>query len=266
MINIVEKPEKRAHWNDYYFDFVSNIHFTDNITIEENETGGMFPAGKIQWYFTYIMEFGPESNIFHSTPLYDIKFKDRGASPEEWTTQSFKISLSNLDRQFDYVCIYSVLRTSIDNVPNCKLVAKLPINSDGTAMFVDTNLTGEAIEPQSLFYKGGETINAYTFENKDNTMFLGNYSIMRSVIDDSTRRTLRNYAFKANLSLDDPTYRYLKNVSQYPFSRFIFTNGSDLFGPNEGNWATTDENVEDIYGAEYPHYPHTYELIHIPCE
>lgn len=253
MINIVEKPEKKAHWNDYYFDFVSNIHLTDNITIEENETGGMFPAGKIQWYFTYIMEFGPESNIFHSTPLYDIKFRDRGASPEEWTTQSFKISLSNLDRQFDYVCIYSVLRTSIDNVPNCKLVAKLPINSDGTAMFVDTNLTGEVIEPQSLFYKGGETINAYTFENKDNTMFLGNYSIMRSVIDDNTRRTLRNYAFKANLSLDDPTYRYLKDVSQYPFSRFIFTNGSDLFGPNEGNWATADENIEDIYGSGYPY-------------
>lgn len=233
MINIVEKPEKRVHWNDYYFDFVSNIHFTDNITIEENDTGGMFPAGRIQWYFTYIIKFGPESNIFRSTPLYDIKFRDRGASPEEWTTQSFKISLSNLDRQFDYVCIYSVLRTSIDNVPNCKLVAKLPIDSNGTVTFVDTNLTGEAIEPQSLFYKGGETISAYTFENKDNTMFLGNYSIMRSVIDENTRRTLRNYAFKADLSLNDPTYRYLKDESQYPFSRFIFTNGDDILDQTE---------------------------------
>lgn len=262
MINIVEKPEKRAHWNDYYFDFVSNIHFTDNITIEENETGGMFPAGRIQWYFTYIMEFGPESNIFHSTPLYDIKFRDRGASPEEWTTQSFKISLSNLDRQFDYVCIYSVLRTSIDNVPNCKLVAKLPINSDGTAMFVDTNLTGEAIEPQSLFYKGGETINAYTFENKDNTMFLGNYSIMRSVIDDNTRRTLRNYAFKANLSLDDPTYRYLKDVSQYPFSRFIFTNGDNILDQTE-----VDNYIDwYMYGGDEPSHSPLVEKFYVEAK
>lgn len=206
MINIVEKPEKREHWNDYYFDFVSNIHFTHNVIIEESETGGRFPAGKIQWYFTYMMEFGPESNIFHSTPLYDIKFKDRGASPEEETNQSFKITLSNLDRQFDYVCIYSVIRTSLNNIPNCKLVAKIPI-TDRNIVFVDTNLTGEAVEPQSLFYKGGENISAYTFENKDNTLFLGNYTIRRSVIDKYVRNTIQDYAFGGH----DSTGRYLKN-------------------------------------------------------
>ena len=227
MINIVEKPEKKAHWNDYYFDFVSNIHFTHNVTVEESETGGRFPAGKIQWYFTYMMEFGPESNIFHSTPLYDIKFKDRGASPEEWTTQSFSIKLTNLDRQFDYVCVYSVIRTSLNNIPNCKLVAKLPITDVVT--LVDTGIIGEAIEPQSLFYKGGEVINAYTFENKDNTLFLGNYTIMRSVIDEPTRLSLRAYALKSDI--ETAKGRCLKEVAQYPFSRFIYTDGEDAIGP-----------------------------------
>lgn len=197
-INIVEKPEKKALWNDNSFNFVQEINLLDhNITITEKQTGGKFPAGMIQWHFTYSKQFGQETAIFESTKLYEIKFANRGAAPDEQTSQSFEIVLTGLDTNFDFVNIYSLIRTSLDNVPIVKCIATLPI-VDGTARFVDTNLYGAAVDPQELLYKGGELLTAYTMENKDNTLFLGNYSLKRSVIPQHIKDELKNFVTGAD--------------------------------------------------------------------
>lgn len=211
-INIVEKDEKKAKWNDYSFDFVPVMDLLNHkVTITENQTGGKFPAGMIQWHFTYSRQFGQETAIFESTKLYELKFKDRGAAPDEQTSQSFEIKLSGLDNNFDFVNIYSLIRTSLDSVPIAKLIATLPIKEEfavgpnGTQVslgyivkFTDTNLYGAAIDPQELLYKGGETITAYTMENKDNTLFLGNYNLKRSVIPLDVREHLKEFATNTN--------------------------------------------------------------------
>ena len=224
-INIEATDEEKAKWTDTSFDFVSTIELLNHkVTITENTTGGMFPAGVIQWYFTYGKQFGPESNIFTQTGLYELKHPTRGAAPDEYTTQSFTIKLTGLDYEhFDSVNIYSVIRTSINGVPNCKLVANIKLS--GTSFeYVDTNLTGEAIDPTSLFYKGGEPITAYTFEQKENTLFLGNYSITRPYISSQIKDSLRSFAFYGNANTIDPSGRYLKTTKG---TGFKFTNGSE---------------------------------------
>lgn len=186
-INIAESDEIKALWNDKSFDFVPEINLLNhNIVINERQTGGRFPAGVIQWCFTYSRRFGQETSIFETTPLYELKFPDRGAAPDEQTPQSFEIVLTGADTDFDFVNIYSIIRTSLDNVPIVKCIANLPI-IDGTIRFVDTNLYGYAVDPQELLYKGGEIISAYTMEHKDNTLFLGNYSLKRSFITQDIR-------------------------------------------------------------------------------
>lgn len=224
-INIEASDEERDKWTDTSFDFVSTIELLNNkVTITEYETGGVFPAGVVQWYFTYAKQFGPESNIFTQTGLYELKYPDRGAAPDEFTTQSFKIKLEGLDYEhFDSINIYSVIRTSLNGVPNCKLVANLKLTGS-TIEYVDTNLTGEAIDPTSLFYKGGEPITAYTFEQKENTLFLGNYQLQRNYIPKEARNSLRNFAFTGSPEMTDISGRYLKSNKG---NGFKFTNGID---------------------------------------
>lgn len=225
-INIVENEEKRNKWNDTSFDFVKKMNLTASVKIIPNETGGVFPAGKVQYYFTYSELFGQETNIFASTELYDIKFPQRGASPEEQTSQSFTIDITNIEQDFDYINIYSVIRTSIDNIPICKRIASLPITGENLS-YTDTNVDGELIEPQSLFYKGGEEICAYTISQKDNTLFLGNYTLKRSYIP----RTIRNS---------------FKNFAQ---NNFKFTNGKDIYGSDLSRWLEKDKTLYDILGG-----------------
>lgn len=226
LINIEATDKERSRWNDTSFDFVSTINLLNhNVKVTELSTGGVFPSGVVQWYFTYQRDFGPESNIFTQTSLYDLKYTNRGAAPDEVTSQSFRLELTGLDYiNFDTVNIYSVIRTSLDGVPNCKLVATLKLSGDSIE-YVDNNLTGEAIDPQSLFYKGGEPITAYTFEQKNNTLFLGNYNIIRSYIPAEIRESLRDFAFYK--STQQHGTRYLKLTKS---GAFKFTNGVDLFG------------------------------------
>ena len=210
-INIVEKPEKKTLWNDKSFDFVPIINLLDHkITVTERPTGGRFPAGVIQWHFTYSKQFGQETAIFESTKLYELKFVDRGAAPDEETSQSFNITIENPDTNFDFVNIYSTIRTSLDNVPIAKCVATIPITGNKIS-FTDTNLYGYAIDPQELLYKGSEIISAYTMENKDNTLFLGNYSLKRSYIPQNIRDRIKEEASNLRYGLgeesDDPYFR-----------------------------------------------------------
>lgn len=228
-INIVEKKEIRDKWIDTSFDFVSTINLLGNtIDVERLDSGGMFPAGKVQYCITYSNLFGTESNIVNTTQLYEIKFNNRGASPEEVVPCSFKIKINNIDTNFRYIHIYSIIRTSLDNVPICKLITKSEIHGS-TFEFIDNNLYGEAIEPQSLFYKGGEAITAYTFENKDNTLFLGNYTLLRSYLDNSIRNGLR--AFANNVPIENLTDRsYFDNTDN---TNFKFDNGISLMGSDD---------------------------------
>jgi hypothetical protein len=219
-INIVEKEEKKSLWNDKSFDFTPEINLLNHeVSITERQKGGKFPAGVIQWCFTYSRQFGQETAIFESTDLYELKFPDRGAAPDEQTSQSFEINLTGLDDSFDFINIYSIIRTSLDGVPNVKCIANLPI-VNGSARFIDNNLYGYAVDPQELLYKGSEIITAYTMEQKNNTLFLGNYSLKRSYIPQDLRDSIKNivedsFSYVENEEFNTPHFR---NSNTYRFA------------------------------------------------
>lgn len=55
----------------------------------------------------------------------------------------------------------------------------------------DNNTTGEVVDPTLLLYIGGEQIATNTITQKDNTLFLGNYSILRPSITDIIKEELK---------------------------------------------------------------------------
>ena len=89
----------------------------------------MFPAGTIQYAISYYNKYGQESNIAYVTPLFYTSYPNRAGSPEDRLGNAFKITISNVDNNFDYLRIYSIFRTSRDAVPTVKRVVDLELKS-----------------------------------------------------------------------------------------------------------------------------------------
>lgn len=175
------------------FNFVQNLSLDESIIIKSNtETQGKFPSGTIQYVFTYYNKFGSETNIFYHSPLYYSHRYNRGGSPEELGSNSFDITISNLNKNFDYIRVYSIVRTSIDAVPTVRKVVDLSPKSDEYIYYTDTNTTGELVDPSLLLYLGGENIIPECITHKDNTLFLGNYKLKDELFSEEIKDNLSN--------------------------------------------------------------------------
>ena len=138
VINIVGTIEKN---NDNQFDFVPELQLKEKISVSKMFGTGEFPPGVIQYAFTYYNKYGQESNIFHTTPLQYISYIDRGGAPDGKIANAFKIKVANVDKHFDYLRVYSILRTSLNATPLVKRVTDLPIPDSGRT---DTSLSKAA--------------------------------------------------------------------------------------------------------------------------
>ena len=166
------------------FDFVRTLKLKESVYVEKLlGASGMFAPGVIQYAFTYYDQYLQETNIFYTTPLCYISHPDRGAAPDQKVENAFKITVTGIDPNFDFLRIYSIQRTSLDGTPLCKRVQDISLKElTGTSVtFTDTGYTGDSIDPTELLYKGGEVITATTIEQKDNTLFLGNIKSLNTM-------------------------------------------------------------------------------------
>lgn len=189
-INITN--EYRVVKDNTIFNFVASMLLEENVTISKNSAGGMFSPGTIQYVFTYLNQYGQETNIFYQSPLYYITFSNNGTSPEGKVSTSFEIKIKELDPKFDFVRIYSINRTTQNAIPECKLVVELK-NNTGGIYYVDTGLNGDAIDPTELLYVGGEEVIAGTISHKDNTLFLGDLEPTRKPLEDVKKKVYEFY-------------------------------------------------------------------------
>lgn len=185
VVNVAASAQKRKLWNNTSFDFIPEFTSTNtNFEVTKNTTGGMFSPGVIQYCFTYYNKYGQQTNIVKVSSLYYITTATRSADPEEKVDNSFKISIKNIDTNFDFIRLYSIQRTSLDAQVIAKRVTDLPVphvsddtsddTFDDTITYIDTGTTGDTIDPTLLLYVGGNKIIADTLVDKDNTLFLGN--------------------------------------------------------------------------------------------
>ena len=226
VINIaLPYSERTRKWSSDSFNFVRKLNLLETFTIEKQlNSGGSFNAGVIQYCFTYYDKYMQESNIVMVSPLYYIAFKDRGASPEETVSNSFKITIDNLDHNYDYVRIYSIHRTTTNGEPTCKKLIDLSFNSSVTKLsFIDNGSTGETILPTDLLTVGGEDAVLGTFQQKDNTLFLGNLFLNRKSVPKAIKEQLGGNAIigciyssdlvrAKSITLADPTSFYNYNI------------------------------------------------------
>ena len=211
-----------------YFDVVKEIDFSidleNSISVSKQTFGGTFKAGIIQYAFTYYTKYGAESNIFKITPLFYVSNSETGTPSDRSVDCSFKIAISKVDKsnKWDYLRIYSISRTSIDGTPVCKRVADIKIDNfinstegtEGTTItYIDNGELGETIDSTRLLYVGGERIIPKTIAQKDGTLFLGNYKIIRPEIDKEVKNKIKE-TLKANKDSFFNIY-YTENNKKY---------------------------------------------------
>lgn len=207
------------------FNFAQDLSLKETSDIKcNNEVKGSFPSGVLQYAFTYYNKYGAETNIFYQSPLYYSHRYNRGGSPEEVASNSFDIELNSLDTKFDYVRIYSIIRTSIDATPTVKQVADLSPKS-GSILYTDTNTTGEIVDPTLLLYIGGENIIPECITHKDNTLFLGNYRLKDSTFSDEEK----NYAKDSIITFSNKeTKAYEERGSTYGYTTQLNQNSYEI--------------------------------------
>lgn len=153
---------------DKSFDFVAELQLQEHIVISKILGNGSFPQGTIQYVFSYYNKNGRQSNLFYQSPLQYLSYAS-GVSPEDKVNCSFKLKIYNPDKQFDYLRIYSIIRTSQDATPTVKRVVDLSIsdtNKNKTSLSkVSTLNTGSNLDD---FGKTMEVTNIAKFEQIDN--------------------------------------------------------------------------------------------------
>lgn len=227
VINIVGNIQDN---NDNQFDFIPKLQLNEEIKVTKLLGSGEFSPGVIQYAFAYYNKYGQESNIFYTTPLYYISYNNRGASPEGKVSNSFTINITNADRSFDFIRVYSIHRTSINAVPETRRVTDL-IVSDDTLSYTDNGLAGDSIDPTELLYIGGEEAIFGTMEQKDNTLFFGNIKLQRRAVDSRVKDyfkgkdiTFSTYTKKISSPEIKGYYPYVNqlNMSAYQFKTFKY--------------------------------------------
>lgn len=197
--DIDQELERILNHNGLYkedsFNFARTLELKETVQVRKIIGQGVFSPGTIQYAFSYYNKYGQESNICYTTPLYYTSPEDRGGSPEERIANVFELSIEHVDRNFDYLRIYSIHRTSIDAVPAVKIVEDIPITSD-TVKYIDTGTVGTSFDPAQLMYIGAEDIVAGCIAHKDGTLFLGDITQRGAIATDKIEEVIkRNYDF-----------------------------------------------------------------------
>lgn len=182
-VDIIDGKDYTNLYNENLFDFVGKLQLDEEVTITKNYGSGIFSPGVIQYAFTYFNKYGQESNIFYTTPLQYISFSDRAGNPEDRIACSFKIDISKLDKNFNYLRVYSIHRTSIDAVPTVLQLPDIEIDKTKTetetsVSITDTGNIGTTVDPTKLLYIGGREFIPQTFAAKDGTLFFGDIELI----------------------------------------------------------------------------------------
>lgn len=225
VINIAPFMNKKVSgYTANTFNFIQELALQESVYAIKKFGSGEFPAGVIQYAFTYYNKYGQESCVFNATPLYCIAYRDRGGKPGEKIAVSFNIYISNVDTSFDYLRIYSILRTSKDAVPLVKRVQDIEIIANKSAyVYTDSGYSGDTVDPTELLYKGGEEIIAKTMEQKDGTLFLGNIQTAKVGLPNDVQSSLQSNTSLSAITVNNPVA--LISDGQIPYVNTIDCSG-----------------------------------------
>ena len=105
---------------------VVQVEKTLNVNIEKIYQTGLFKAGTVQYAFSYYNLNGAQTNLVYISPIQYVSLEKIGGETDESVNCAFKIKCSFVNKDFDYLRIYSISRTSTDTTPQARIVTDIP--------------------------------------------------------------------------------------------------------------------------------------------
>ena len=242
VINIITEGEIQGKGFTPYttneFDFYPDIDCIPQIDVEKDyNISSQHPSGLIQYFTSYYFYNGAETLITSNSDTFTIGHLNKGAKADELGSHGFKITVKNVDHKFDFIRLYSVIRTSKDGPAVVKIVGDIKINKNNpNAQYniVDTGINQETLSPGQLFFIGGTPLCAKTLEQKSDALFLGNIKTPNYAVPNSIQEIIKNrkiYYYKVT--------NYKKELITVPFK---YSENSPT------KYCTTLQSYEQLFG------------------
>lgn len=169
------------------FDFQKPLGQIPSIQINKQPgQTGVFPAGAVQYIFTYYSLNGTQSHPFFVSNLqYTTDLDGKGLEPNKQSKDSFFIGINLKDvdtSNWDYIRIYRIIRTELNTEVIAQYLPDVKINSSYVSV-IDDGRYGTTVSPTDIYYLGGTSFKCKTFASKDARLFVGNLEINRFLID-----------------------------------------------------------------------------------
>lgn len=228
-INLVTEGERNGGAATPYtkneFEFYTTIGNPMRVKFQKQWTqDSEFPAGVVQYFFTYYNTNGSETKICQDSPLITLTARDRGSTVEEKPGCSVKISITDYDTNFDYIRIYSAVRSTRDGELSVHIVGDLAIPEDGkTLTFQDVHKNQETIQASQIYFIGGTPLAAKTITQKDGVLFAGNIKTSQITIPDEIQKYFdKDYARENQVFTSDCNDAYTDDFLMYDSAKDVY--------------------------------------------
>ncbi len=187
-INIVDEKYSTTNTDDAsQFNFQGIVNKIPNVTIEKRyDLSGSFNPGTIQYFITYFNKFGQETCLCYNSPIQYISLPDRGAKTDEIVSCGFKITIAatSIDTSYEYIRIYSYQRNELNGTGIANIVGEYKTNNVVDLVVTDLGTNNTAFSADDFIFIGGQDIRCSTFDQKQDTLFLGDVNINSILMPD----------------------------------------------------------------------------------
>lgn len=237
-INIMdEKYNTTQHGSWDQFNFQGQINKIPQVTIEKDyNLSGSFNSGTIQYFITYYNKFGNETCLCYNSDIQYLSVPDRGAKVDEKVICGFRLNITNIDNTYDYLRVYSYQRNSLNGEGVANIVSEVKTSDikDNTVEVIDLGINNTLFSAKDLPYVGGQDIRASTFDQKQDTLFLGDINIESTEFPDALKKTIDGYKSQLEIELEKDKNIKIQNTTLLDWSskevqNNLQANANDLY-------------------------------------
>lgn len=115
------------------FDFIpiiNNVADSNDLSVAINtihNTNAAFSGGVIQYAISYFNKYGQQSPVIYQSPLYYTSDNGRGLNPDgtQRTNTAFEITIENISQNWEYLRVYRIIRTTLNDTPSVEYIASV---------------------------------------------------------------------------------------------------------------------------------------------
>lgn len=204
-INIMDEKYNNAGGDWDQFNFQGQINKIPQVTIEKDyNLSGSFNSGTIQYFITYYNKFGNETCLCYNSDIQYLSVPDRGAKVDERVICGFRLNITNIDNTYDYLRVYSYQRNSLNGEGIANIVNEVKISDikNNTVEVIDLGINNTLFSAKDLSYVGGQDIRASTFDQKQDTLFLGDINIESTAFLQNLKKAIDGYRSPLKITLE----------------------------------------------------------------